>query len=353
MPSAAPPDEDAPFDIVSTYHHLLSSDPDLTMPVAAIESLILGLAAHPSTTTVSETLDSVQTLTKQLKDSIPNSFSLSAGTDIFQQYLISNLNRPNHSSAITSIPEIHKHLVQNGKVFVQRAKAAREEIAKFGKLFLKNDDTILTIGGSRVVGSFLKAAAAAGAASRPALSPIKFRVIYVLDNPTIASESADNISALRSMGIPVATIPPTAIAYAMNQVTAVFVGAEGVVENGGIISRMGTYQMGLLAKAAAQQKPFYVLAERHKFVRLYPLRQKGLGVTQKVMDFKTVNGEGKEVSCGEVYGEEEEEGQEQENCLKVEDSVDYTPPELISGIITETGVMLPSAVSEELIKIWY
>ncbi|EMF09593.1 nagb/rpia/CoA transferase-like protein [Sphaerulina musiva SO2202] len=350
MPSAAPPDEDAPFDIVSTYHRLLASDPDLTMPVAAIESLILGLAAHPSTT-VSETLDSVQNLTKQLKDSIPNSLSLSAGTDIFQQYLISNLNRPNHSSAITSIPEIHKHLVQNGKLFVQRAKAAREEIAKFGKLFLKDGDTILTSGGSRVVGSFLKAAASDPSLS---LSPIEFRVIYVLDNhPTTASESANNISALRSMGIPVATIPPTAIAYAMNQVTAVFVGAEGVVENGGIISRMGTYQMGLLARAAAQQKPFYVLAERHKFVRLYPLRQKGLGVTQKVMDFKIVNGEGEEVSCEEEDGKEEKEGQEREDCLQVEDSVDYTPPELISGIITETGVMLPSAVSEELIKIWF
>lgn len=29
------------------------------------------------------------------------------------------------------------------------------------------------------------------------------------------------------------------------------------------------------------------------------------------------------------------------------------PPNLISGIITESGVLLPSAVSEELIKIWF
>lgn len=29
------------------------------------------------------------------------------------------------------------------------------------------------------------------------------------------------------------------------------------------------------------------------------------------------------------------------------------PPDLISGIITESGVLTPSAVSEELIKIWF
>jgi translation initiation factor eIF-2B subunit alpha len=65
----------------------------------------------------------------------------------------------------------------------------------------------------------------------------------------------------------------------------IIVGAEGVVENGGIISRMGTYQMGLLAKSKG--KPFYVVAESHKFVRLYPLSQFDLPIEQKVLDFKT------------------------------------------------------------------
>jgi translation initiation factor eIF-2B subunit alpha len=73
----------------------------------------------------------------------------------------------------------------------------------------------------------------------------------------------------------------------------VIVGAEGVVENGGIISRLGTYQIGLLAKA--KQKPFYVVAESHKFVRLYPLSQYDLPVKQRVIDFK-VGHEGKLVS---------------------------------------------------------
>ncbi|KAK5041051.1 translation initiation factor eIF-2B subunit alpha, partial [Cryomyces antarcticus] len=67
-------------------------------------------------------------------------------------------------------------------------------------------------------------------------------------------------------------------------VDMVIVGAEGVVENGGIISRLGTYQMGMLAKSA--RKPFYVVAESHKFVRLYPLSQYDLPIEQRVVDFK-------------------------------------------------------------------
>lgn len=34
------------------------------------------------------------------------------------------------------------------------------------------------------------------------------------------------------------------------------------------------------------------------------------------------------------------------------EAVDFTPPHLISALITENGVMTPSAVSESLISVW-
>ena len=52
----------------------------------------------------------------------------------------------------------------------------------------------------------------------------------------------------------------------------VLVGAEAVVENGGVVNKLGTYQIALCAKAC--DKPFYVAAESYKFARLYPLTQK-------------------------------------------------------------------------------
>lgn len=42
----------------------------------------------------------------------------------------------------------------------------------------------------------------------------------------------------------------------------VLVGAEGVVENGGIINKLGTYNIALAA--AAHKKPVYVAAESYK-----------------------------------------------------------------------------------------
>ncbi|KAK4494083.1 hypothetical protein PRZ48_014381 [Zasmidium cellare] len=344
MATSQPPTNDGPFNIVQTYQTLLHEDPDLTMPVAAIESLILGLSHTPSTT-VSETLDLVSKLTLQLKRSIPNSISLSAGTDIFQQYLIANLQKPGPGGLSGDFENIRSHLVQNGRLFVERAKAARETIASFGRQFIRDGNTILTNGGSRVVGALLRSAAEEGNASGK--GSIRFRVIYVVSTDDKDTESAENIAALRERDIPVATIPPTAIAYCLDQVTQCFVGAEGVVENGGIISRMGTYQMGMLAKAAG--KPFYVVSESHKFVRLYPLGQQDLGIQQNVVDFQTAKGS---EDADEGVADMDVETKVLANW-RPEDAVDYTPPNLISGIITESGVLLPSAVSERLIEIWF
>ena len=156
----------------------------------------------------------------------------------------------------------------------------------------------------------------------------------------------------------------------------VLVGAEGVVENGGVVSRMGTYQVGVLAKAAG--KPFYVVAESHKFVRMYPLGEGDLGVEQGVVEFRTGeegrqdeaagkrgDGEGEARWDGRTPAVVEEKGRREyfEGGEKgggggtsgetKNDLVDYTPPELITALITESGVHTPSAVSEELIKIWY
>ena len=163
---------------------------------------------------------------------------------------------------------------------MSRAKAARERIANFGRHFVKDESVVLTHGGSRVVGTLLGKAAEASASG----GNVRFKVIYVM-NDARSTESRAVVSSLRAKGVPVATISEGAVGYAMGKVNLVIVGAEGVVENGGVISRLGTYQIALLAKAAS--KPFYVAAESHKFVRLYPLGQYDLGIDQEVIAFRT------------------------------------------------------------------
>ena len=244
------------------------------MPVAAIEALI-ALLSHSQAATIYETLDLVKSQSDYLKSRIPNSISLSAGTDLFQRYMISSLK----PSSTGSFDSVKQHLLSNGRLFVSRAKAAREKIASYGRGFVRDGSTVLTHGGSRVVGALLAKAAEASISG----GNVRFRVIYVM-NDTRNSESRAVVTALRAKGVPVATISEGAVGYAMGKVDLVVVGAEGVVENGGVISRLGTYQIALLAKA--QGKPFFVAAESHKFVRLYPLGQYDLGIEQTVIEFK-------------------------------------------------------------------
>lgn len=307
------------------------------MPVAAIESLIL-LLSHSPPSTISETLSLLQNHTSILKSSIPNPIALSAGTDLFQRYLISTLapTRGKATKSATSqggedFKAIRTHLLSNGLLFVKRAKEARGKIAEVACQFVRDGSTVLTSGKSRVVAAVLTAASDAR---------VRFRVIYVQSSssPSHSAAAPSLIHTLRSSSIPVATILPEAVAFSLRHVTLLLVGAEGVVENGGVISEIGTYQLGLLAKSAG--KPLYVVAESHKFVRLYPLGQDDLPISQGegVLDFKTKDDSGME--------EKDTEGQTRA-------AVDFTPPDLITALVTESGVHTPSAVSEELIKIWY
>ncbi|KAH0565696.1 hypothetical protein GP486_000915 [Trichoglossum hirsutum] len=336
------------FDIVATYRRLLVDDPDLTMPVAAIEALV-ELLAQSQASTVSETLDLLETSTRHLKSQIRNPISLSAGTDLFQRYIIHQLQRPSSGAhAATDFQSIRNHLLSNGRLFVSRAKQAREKIAAFGKGFVRDGTTVLTNGGSRVVGALLKRAAETGGGG----GSVRFRVIYVLNSNTNTEGNAV-VHALREKGVPVAIIGEGSVGYAMGKIDMVIVGAEGVVENGGIISRLGTYQIGLLARAAG--KPFYVVAESHKFVRLYPLSQYDLPIEQRVIDFKTAVDE-EEVTTIAKDEEMTLAGNLTRGKTKVngaEDAVDFTPPDLISALVTEHGVLTPSTVSEQLIKIWF
>ncbi|KAI4170087.1 MAG: hypothetical protein LQ343_005228 [Gyalolechia ehrenbergii] len=305
------------------------------MPLAAIESLIL-LLSHFPPSTISETLSLLSHHASILKSSVKDPIALSAGTDLFQRYIVSTLHSsPSHNNENTSGEDfraIRDHLLSSGWLFSQRAKEARGLIARTARKFVSDEGTVLTAGRSRVVAAVLDAAADEG---------MKFRVIYVgggMDD--VSAKSNEMVQQLREKRIPVAVIKPTAVAYSLGKTTMMMVGAEGVVENGGIISQMGTYQLALLAKSVG--KPVYVVAESHKFVRLYPFGQYDLPIRQTVLDFR-------ELHDGDGDGRDGKEGGEQED----DEAVDYTPPELITALVTEVGVHTPSAVSEELIKIWY
>jgi len=100
--------------------------------------------------------------------------------------------------------------------------------------------------------------------------------------------------------------------------------------------KVGTYTAALCAKALKKQ--FYVLAESFKFARMFPLSQRDLPADiRNSNDFEVV---------GESFGLTKED-------IKVLNPLcDYTPPDLITLLLTDVGIFTPSAVSDQLIQIF-
>ncbi|KAL1434328.1 hypothetical protein MTO96_011956 [Rhipicephalus appendiculatus] len=217
-----------------------------------------------------------------------------------------------------TIDECKKNMSTRGRTFLEKMRSARCKIAALAAPFVQDRSTILTHSFSRVVRDTLFAAA----------EDHKHFTVYV-------TESAPDYSgrqlyeALAERGISVTLIVDAAVGYVLERVDTVLLGAEGVVESGGIINKIGTYTMAMCAKE--KNIPIYVLAESFKFARKYPLNQKDLPDEQK-------------------YPSDKRNGKA--DLSKEHPIVDYTPPAYITMLFTDLGILTPSAVSDELIKLY-
>ncbi|ORY63131.1 initiation factor 2 subunit family protein [Pseudomassariella vexata] len=304
------------------------------MPIAAIEALIEVLG-QSQVATVAETIDLVETQSAKLQCAVTNSIALSHGTHLFRQYLVMSLKQPGPEGKETSTQKnfdiVRQHLLRNGRLFAQRAKNARERIAVNGRRHIHDGETILTYGGSRVVGTLLGRAAEKHDFGHFVDDPIRFKVIYAID-PALETESNKVIAALRAKGVPVATIPATAVSYAMSKVDMVIVGADAVTANGGIIARLGTFQIAQLAKE--NKKQFVVAAEQHKFGKTFPCGQFDYGFDQGVIDFRAG-------STSTSYNKIPKE--------TLAKPIDYTKPDYVNMFIADHKVLTPSEVAKEVI----
>ncbi|ROW05119.1 hypothetical protein VSDG_00029 [Cytospora chrysosperma] len=338
------------FDLVAAYHRILSEDQELSMPVAAIEALI-ELLGEIKSSTVFETIEILESQIDHLKASVPNPIPPSAGADLFMKTLLKSLRQETKaqggsganmrvaSNSDMTFDEMRQYLVRNSRNFAAQAKAARVAIADVGARYVTPGSTVMTSGGSRCVKQMLLRAAERRAQLNG--SP-DFRVIYVMDG---SDDSGPAVRALRAQGVPVATVDVASTAHAMKLggVDRVFVGAEAVCQRGGVLSRMGTYQLAMVA--GSLKKDFYVVTETHKFSRMIPLDQSDvaspqqLGVKQDILKFEKGGGP------GEASPESEAKGVSGWRA-------DYTPPELVKAFITEQGTKLPSSILEFILSIY-
>ncbi|VAI14890.1 unnamed protein product [Triticum turgidum subsp. durum] len=250
--------------------------PEAAEAVAAIMALAAVIRSSRATTMMELEIE-LKKASDKLKSWDATSISLSAACDLFMRFVTrtSHLEHEKFDAA-------KSRLIERGEKFGEISLKARKTIAMLSQDFISDGCTMLVHGYSRVVLEILKLAAS---------NRKLFRVLCTVD--------------------------------------MVFVGADGVVESGGIINMMGTYQIALVAHS--MNKPLYVAAESYKFARLYPLDQKDMTPAHRPIDF------GVPIPAG----------------VEVETSArDYTPPQYLTLLLTDLGVLTPSVVSDELIQLY-
>ncbi|NWV38814.1 EI2BA factor, partial [Grantiella picta] len=298
-------------DLIETFRAQLRDDPDVASAVAAIRALLGFLKQDRGET--------IQGLRNSLRDAIDtlsrvdSSVAVSSGGELFLRFIsLTSLEYSDYSKC----KEI---MIERGEIFLRKVSLSRNKIAKLCHPFIRDGARILTHAYSRVVLRVLEAAVEAKK---------RFSVYVTESQPDQAGQVLINLVFIL-LNIPVTVILDAAVGYIMEKVDLVLVGAEGVVESGGIINKIGSNQIAVCAKA--QNKPFYVVAESFKFVRLFPLNQQDVPDRFKYKADTLKTGQ---------------------NLTEEHPWIDYTSPSLITLLFTDLGVLTPSAVSDELIKLY-
>ncbi|NDF27756.1 MAG: S-methyl-5-thioribose-1-phosphate isomerase, partial [Nitrosopumilaceae archaeon] len=229
----------------------------------------------------------------------------------------------------TSINEIKDSIISAAKQIADDDIKTNMIMGKHGSQLFDNNDTIMT---------HCNAGSLATVAYGTALGVIRAtkesgKNIKVIATETRPVQQGSRLTAfeLHHDGINVSLIPDTAVGYTMANKLAdkVVVGADRILRTGHVYNKIGTYQVALMAKQHGI--PFYVAAPLSTFdMKSNPQdviieQRKGTEVTQ-LGDKKTAP----------------------DGINVINPAFDMTPPELISGIITEAGVAKPPF--EESIK---
>ncbi|RHX97608.1 hypothetical protein DYB37_006898 [Aphanomyces astaci] len=320
-------------------------DPESAIAVAVIK-VLTGVIQHSEASTMMEMESALQDAASQLKAAAAanspadnkniathstsaqslSSISVTAGCQLFLRYVTRCFLE------FDDFDQCKSQLIDRGKLFAETSSTSRKRIVDFGHNFVRDGMVVLTHGASRVVTKVLLQAAKSK----------HFSVVVTEGRPNGAGYKTAEL--LSNAGIPTTVIVDAAMGYYMERVSMVIVGAEGVVENGGIVNKVGTFSCAMIAHA--MKKPFYVAAESYKFARLYPLNQHDFPHSRRT-DESVVSMLAPSCTC-----DPELVLPSHPLLTAGSPACDYTPPQYISLLFTDLGVLTPSAVSDELIKLY-
>eukprot|EP00842_Homolaphlyctis_polyrhiza_P003287 jgi/Hompol1/395/HPOL_001326-RA len=302
------------FDIVGAFKQVQLENPDMSMPIVAVKALVMSIQATTAST-VWEATVKLNNAAATLAKISTNKIAVKAGCSLYLRYS-TRLEAVDSTASWPADLDVWKqNIIQKGELLWNRSEETRQDTVDVGVKFIKDDITILVHSYSRVVMKTLITAASQGK---------RFKVIVTEAGPECHGRRA--VVALREHKIPAALIGDAAVGYTIEKVDMVLVGAEAIMQNGGLVNQIGTNQIAIVAKAA--NKPFYAITESYKFTHFFPLNQSDL-----------------EVDTEMHFNDQDDAGKIRTN----DPTVDYTPPTFISLYFTNIGVLTPSGVAEHLV----
>jgi len=221
-----------------------------------------------------------------------------------------------------SVDEIKESIIDKAKQMADDDIKINKEMGKHGSQLFENNDSVMT---------HCNAGALATVGYGTALGVIRAtkesgKNIKVIATETRPVQQGSRLTAfeLKHDGIDVAIIPDTAVGYTManNLVNRVVVGADRILRTGHVYNKIGTYQVATMAKQ--HNIPFYVAAPLSTF----DLKSNTEDVIIEQRNASEVTGIGDKKTAPD-------------GISVINPAFDLTTPDLISGIITEKGVIKP------------
>ncbi|CAG9133524.1 unnamed protein product [Plutella xylostella] len=298
-------------EVQEIFLKIMREEEDVSAGVAAIRTLLTVIENY-KVATVRELDLNLQLAVDAMRNCNQPVTAINSGCELFMRFItLAKLD-------VKSFEECELIMKHRGHIFLDTLLEARGKVAKQTLPFISDGCRILTHSRSRVV---LQAMLEAAKENK------RFQVYVTMSAPDNSGELMHK--QLEAAGIDATLILDAAAGYVLEQVDLVLLGAEGVTESGGIINKIGTYTVAMAAQEL--KRPVYVLTESFKFSRTYPLNQQDLP-----NEFKYLSGV---IKSGN-------------NLQKQHPLVDYTPPSYITLLFTDLGILTPSAVSDELIKLY-
>ena len=280
----------------------------------------LALAALQSTaTSKDDLLKDLENAKKILFETRPTAINLKWGLDKIMEV----------AQQGTEVSQIKEAIIEASKKMAEDDVKINMKMGKNGSKLFNDNETIMT---------HCNAGALATVAYGTALGVIRAtrdsgKNIKVIATETRPVQQGSRLTAfeLKHDGIDVSLIPDTAVGYSMAKglVNKVLVGADRILRTGHVFNKIGTYQIATMAKQHGI--PFYVAAPLSTF----DLKSNPEDVVIEQRNASELTGIGDKKTAPD-------------DINVINPAFDMTPPELISGIITEKGIAKPPY--EESIK---